>query len=459
MHLNRTDKPLPKDEISFSLPEIEKFNLENGLQVLSIQKNKLPIVRLNLIVNAGSKFDPENKKGLSNLFAMTIDEGAGEYSSLELNEEFNFLGTNFGVSANQDRVHLSLQSLTENFDRSLELFSLIVNQPHFSGEDFLRQQRKILTHLLQLKDDPEEIADTVFSYKVFDKDNLYAFPINGYESDVKNISAADIKNHYENYFTPVNSTLVVVSNLKKDELTEKLNNRLRGWNTNAVTSELNFNSFQNKRQIFLVDKKNSVQSEIRIGHLSSPRTQEEFFNKLVLNTILGGPFTSRINLNLREKKGYTYGASSNFGYYENAGFFYVSTSVGIENTSNAVKEILFELENIKAGVTAEELEFARSFLIRKFPSNFETYSQLASSLTSIAAFGLPDNYFNTYIDNVKKVSIEDVNSAAVQNIFPEELIIVIVGDKETLLPQLQKELKEEIFLTDYSGNSITTDID
>jgi len=454
MYVNRTDKPSPKDEITFSLPQIVKFKLENGLQVLSIRKNKLPIIRLNLVVNAGSKFDPENKKGLANLFAMAVDEGAGNYSALELSEEFNFLGSNFGVNANHDRIHLSLQSLTENFDRSLELFGMIIMQPQFNEDDFLRQQRKILTHLLQLKDEPDEIADNIFSFNVMGKSNYYAFPTNGYENDIKNISVEDMINHYRKFFAPDNSTLIVVGNLEKNELAEKLNSVFSKWRTKSVTHKLSLEIKNNQRQIFLADKKDSVQSEIRMGHLSSPRNQKEYFKKVLLNTILGGPFTSRINLNLREKKGYTYGASSSFGYFEKSGFFYVSTSVGIENTSNAVKEILYELENIRLGITEQELEFAKSYLIRQFPSNFETYSQVASNLTSLTIFSLPDNYFDTYIENVKSVTLEDIKQTAIENIFPDKATIVIVGDKEKLIPQLRKEALDDFILADYAGNPI-----
>ncbi len=454
MILRREIKPMPGNNISFSLPEIVKFNLKNGLEVLYIQKNKLPIIRLNLITRAGSKFDPQNKKGLSNLFAMSIDEGAGDYSSLELSEEFNYLGTSFNANSNQDRVHLSFQTLTENLDRSLELFSMIIKNPHFNDEDILRQKRKVLTQLIQLKDVPEEIADQNFSYYLWGDNNPYAFPVYGYEDEVKKISTNDVKNHYMEYFTPENSTLVVVGNIDKDELIKKLDDNLSKWGIKNEAKKIVIRTKETQKQIFLVDKKNSVQSEIRIGHIASPRDQKVYFKKLILNTILGGPFTSRINMNLRENKGYTYGASSSFGYYDNGGFFMVSTSVGMENTANALKEIIFELNNIRQGITAEELEFAKSYLIRQFPSNFETYGQIASNLSMLVAHSLPDNYFNTYMDNIASVSIDDVNSIAKESIFPDELLIVIVGDTEKLLPQLQEAKFENIITTDYMGKTI-----
>jgi len=451
MLFNRTVKPKPTKNISFGLPQIEKFRLQNGLDVIFIQKKKLPIIRLSLIINAGSKFDPENKKGLSNLLAMAIDEGAGQYNALELSEEFDILGTNFSVNSNHDKIYLTLQTLTENFDKSLELFCAVIKSPHFSEEDFLRQKRKTLTHLLQLKDDPEEIADTVFSYVLFGDQNPYAFPTSGYDSHIEQISINDIKNYYNMHLTPRNSALVVVGDSSSINLVEKLEQNIGSWKLEGTKIKKNFDTRKTSNQIFLVDKKDSVQTEIRMGYPSSKRSMDDFFPKLVLNTILGGPFTSRINLNLRENKGYTYGASSSFGYLQESGFFIVSTSVGIENTANAIKEILDELNKIREGITETELEFAKSFLIRQFPSSFETYRQISSNLTTMVIHSLPDNYFNNYLENLNKISIEDVNKAALENIFTSNLSTVIVGDKEKLLPQLKSENFENIISTDYNG--------
>ncbi|MHB8580383.1 MAG: M16 family metallopeptidase [Ignavibacteriaceae bacterium] len=451
MNLSRSVKPIPNKNASFTLPLIERFRLQNGLGVFFIQMKKLPIIRLSLIVNAGSKFDPKDKKGLSNLLAMVIDEGAGKYSALEISEEFDTIGANFSVNSNHDKIYFTLQTLTENFDKALELFSSVVTAPHFSDEDFLRQKRKTLTHLLQLKDDPEEIADTVFSYVIFGEKNPYAFPTSGYDDHIENISVDDIKEQYKKFLTPNNSTLVIVGDASVKGLIDKLELYFGFWKQKENHFKLSFNTRKEVNQVFLVDKKDSVQTEIRIGYPASRRNNKDFFSKLVLNTILGGPFTSRINLNLRENKGYTYGASSSFGYLQESGFFIVSTSVGIENTANAINEILNELNKIKEGITSTELEFAKSFLIRQFPSNFETYRQITSNLTTMVIHSLPENYFNSYLESLQKISIEDVNKAAQENIFTNNLSIVIVGDKEKLQPQLTISDFGNIIATDYIG--------
>ncbi len=453
--VNRKIKPSPADEIDFSLPDIERFKLGNELEVYFIRRQKLPILQLNLIINAGSFLDPPDKKGLSNIFSMVVDEGADKFDSLQLSDEFDMLGTHFSVHSSEDSIYFSLQSLKENFDRSLELLSKIIISPHLDEKDFLREQRKVITRILQQQDEPDEIADAVFDYRIFGNLNPYAFPVIGYEDSVKKIALEDIKNFYSSYVRPNNSALIIVGDITKEELKKKLDDCLIGWKPVQTTIDISFPHFVEKQKIFLIDKKGSVQSEIRTGHLSSKRKDNDYFPKLILNTILGGQFTSRINLNLRENKGYTYGALSRFNYYKDAAYFYVSTSVATENTANALKEILAELNGIKKGVTPEEVEFAKSSLIRKFPSNFETYKQIASNLIGYVIHQLPEDYFNTYIANVKAVSIDNVNSTAQKYILPDRTVIVIVGNKEILKDELTKLGSIEVVEVDFNGNEIT----
>jgi zinc protease len=435
--VDKSLKPVPSEEISFSLPEIEKFSLSNGLEVFFIRKTKLPILQFNLLVKAGSFLDPENKKGLSNLFSLTVDEGAGKYSALELSDEFDLLGSNFSVYSSEDNVYFSLQTLTENLDRSLELFSAVIKSPHFNDTDFNREQRKVITHILQQQDEPDEIADMIYDHIIFGKSNPYSSPTIGYDEDIKNISVNDVKSFYSDYILPNNSKLVVVGNISKTELIEILEHSLDGWKAKDNLFNISFPIAVNEKNIFLFDKKDSVQSEIRIGHTAPKRNENDFFAKTILNNILGGQFSSRINLNLRENKGYTYGANSRFTYLKESAYFQATTSVSGENTGNAVKELMNELEGIKTGITVEEVDFAKSSLIRKFPSNFETYKQIASNLISMVIHSLPEDYFNTYIENIIAIDKVHINNAAIKYIHPDKAIVVIVGDKDKIMNQLE----------------------
>ncbi|MDR3668763.1 MAG: pitrilysin family protein [Ignavibacteriaceae bacterium] len=455
MKLDRSKKPSPSIELSFVLPEVEEFKLNNALDVIFVHRNNLPIIRLNLVVNCGSKTDPMNKKGLANLFTMMIDEGADEYNGLELMDEFDMLGTNFDLTCNNDGVYISLRTLKENADRSIELFSKVITKPLFDEQSFAREKRKVLTRLIQLKDDPEEIASSVFEYIVLGKEDAYSFPITGFEDDINNISIEDIKGVYKSTFVPNNSALIVVGDISKEELSDKLNNYLRNWDPKVLDIEKYKSKVKESPGIYLIHKEGSVQSEIRIGHNSKKRDKHDFFSRTLLNTILGGQFSSRINLNLREEKGYTYGAFSRFNYFKECAFFYASTSVGIENTGNAIKEIIKELNLIREGVTEKELEFAQLSTIGKYPANFETNRQIAHNLTTKYLYDLPDDYFHTYLDRIRDVSIEQVNKAAIDHIHTENLVILALGNKEKLIPQLREITTDNITELDYLGNEVS----
>lgn len=450
---DRKNKPQSKSEISFTLPQPNEFFLSNGLRVIFIKKDKLPLVRLNLILNAGSKFDPENKIGLSYLTSLVMDEGADGLNALQLSDEFDMLGSSFNVSIDNDLVNLSLQSLTENFDRSLELFSKVLLKPSFTDDDFLREKKKLITRILQSRDEPDYLADEIFDMVVLGKSNSYSFPVSGYEKTVKTISVEEIKSFYKNFFFPSNSNLIVVGNLNQVELEQLLNKYFSDWENDQNEIKVSIKSTKPDKKIYLYHKEGTVQTEIRVGHLTENRNQKDFFQRYLLNTILGGQFTSRINLNLRERNGYTYGATSRFQYFKDTAFFEVSTSVGIENTANALKEILFELDNIHNGISEVELEFAKSSITKKFPLNFETYRQIASGVAGKILYNLPDDYFDTYINNVNAVSKLEVEEAAKKFIHNDKLSIVLVGDKNLLMQKLE-EIKIEVVEVNLFGEVI-----
>jgi len=453
MMIDRNIKPEVKSEISFNLPKLNDFLLENGIRVIFIHKDKLPLVRFNLMLNAGSKFDPENKSGLSYLTSLVLDEGADGMNALQLSDEFDMLGSSFNISTDNDLVNLSLQTLSGNFDRSLELFSKVLLKPSFNDDDFNREKKKLITRIMQSKDEPDYLADQIFDRVILGKSNSYSSPVSGYEETVESISVNEIKLHYARFFSPSNSSLIVVGDLDQDELIKLLNKYFSNWQDVKNNSTISLSSVEPCNKIYLHHKSDSVQTEIRVGHITSKRNQKDFFQRYLLNTILGGQFTSRINLNLRERNGYTYGATSRFQYFKDTAFFEVSTSVGIENTANALKEILFELDNIHNGVSEKELEFAKSSITKKFPLNFETYRQIASGVAGKILYNLPDNYFDTYIHNINSVSKDDVDKAAREFIMNDKLSIVLVGDKNLLMQKLG-ELPIEIVEVDLFGEKI-----
>ena len=436
MPLDRSLHPQSGPDLNFSPPLIQKFSIKNGLNIFLSKKTDLPIVRLNLLVNGGSKFDPDGQKGLSNLLAMCIDEGAGEFNSLELADKFEMLGAQFFISCTDDLIILALQVLKENFISTLQLLTDIITQPHLEEEDFNREKHKVLVRLSQSKTEPDYIADTAFSYFLFGKNSPYAFPVIGTENTVQNIQLHSIKNSYNNFFTPSNSAIIIVGDIDENLLKNELEENFSTWNNSSIYKAPPEVVNRSTKKVYIIDKPGSVQTEIRIGHVSSTRSEKDFFQKQIINLVFGGQFSSRLNLNLREKNGYTYGVHSQFNYLKEAGYFAISTSVDLANTVPALLEIYNEINHIKMGITADELTFAKSSLTKKFPSIFETYRQIAAAISTKVIHDLPDNYFETYVEKVSSLKFDDVNSIAENSISPESIVSVLVGDSKKILSQM-----------------------
>ncbi len=449
--IDRSTAPLPEKLTIFNLPEIKELELANGIKLFFVRKEKLPIVFTQVLLSAGSKFDPGMKKGVGYLTSLLIDEGAGEYDSLALNGEFEKLGSVSSVKSNHDSLSMTLLSMKENFDRSLELLSKIILSPWFDEKDFAREKKKVIDRILQLKDEPSFIASSAFDKQIF-CDTFYSSPEIGYENSVRDISNGDIKNFYKNNITSTNAKLIVVGNLTENEVIDRFNKYLGEWKFSTRSNMVFEMPKRNSTKIYFVHKENSAQSEIRVGHISKKRNAEDYIPTRIMNTILGGQFSSRINLNLREQKGFTYGAGSSFQYYKEVGFFEVSTAVNIENTGAAIIEIIKELTGIRKNILPEEIDLAKSYLIKQFPSRFETYSQVAKNIEQLLVYDLSTGELKDYIQKIEAATQNEICSSALENIFPDELVVVAVGDRTKISGQLKSLNGKDAVELDLSGN-------
>jgi len=447
MRVNRAIPPQTKGKINFHLQKFDRFYLSNGLNVLFFRKINLPIVNVHLAVNAGSKFDPKGKKGLAHLTTLLVDEGAGGYNSLELDSEFESLGSVFSVSTDPDNIHFHLLSLKENFERSLELLSLIYNSPAFTEENFEREKKKLIAKKSQNNDDASYLASSAFD-KILYSGSGYETPISGITKDISKIINDDVKEFHSYYFLPENTQLIVVGNLELSELKEMLNKYFREKSGGLSIPKTHVNFLPKGKGIFFINKKGATQSEIRIGHIAERRNKTDYFAKLIANSILGGQFSSRLNLNLRENKGYTYGIHSAFVYRKDAGHFEIATSVNGKDTADAVLEIEKEVNGLKAEITNDEISFAKSYMIKRFPAQFETYTQIAHALYTLEKYNLSDNYYETYINKIEKCSREEITAAAKEKISPEQFQYVIVGNGDVVLHELRKKTDGKIIELD-----------
>jgi zinc protease len=435
--LDRTIKPIPTGEIEFNLPEINKFELDNKLKVYFVKKNTLPIIQINFVIPSGSIYDPQNQNGIAKLTSMLLDEGAGNLSGLEIADKLETLGAILNINTNKEFTTLSLLTLKENLVKSLEIISLIITSPDFNKTDFERELLRLKNQIIQLNDDPSYIASDEFIKTVYNG-TPFEFATNGSLETIKNIAEEKIKSFYSVRYLPNKSYVITVGDTNQDELNKLLNTFFGHWQINEPVIISSTTVKKTSRQIVFIDKPNAAQSELRVGHFSKGRNSDDFYARTVLNSIIGGQFSSRINLNLREDKGYTYGVNSNYSYNSLGSTFTISTSIKTENTIEAVKEILFELENVKSTITEEEITFSKSYLIRRYPSLFETYSQVAANISLLPIFNLQDDYFENYISNLNSVNLREVSKAANDAILLDEMVIIVLGNKSIIKDTLNK---------------------
>ncbi len=453
MKLDRSIKPEDKIPSKFHLPGIHNFKLENGVDTYLVENKKLPIVKMSLVSPSGSRFDPYGNEGLAYLTALTVDEGAGNFDALQLADEIDKLGSSIELSSSADHIFINLTSLEENFENTLKLFASIINEPHFEKVSFERERKKQKTKIDQMFDDPGYIAANAFQKVIF-KNTGYEKPIVGYSSSVEHIELSAVKNYFQKFFKSCEVKLLGVSSIETDRMNELLNKYLgnSAFDSSLNDDEYKFQSLEPK--LYFINKEGAAQSEIICGHLVKQRNDQDFFAAKLANSILGGQFTSRINLNLREDKGYTYGAHSAISYNSRTGYFTLSASVQSDYTLDSIKEIRKEIKLIKDDIRDDEIEFAKSSLVKQFPSMFETYSQLIKRIKSLVLFDLPETYYDDYIQSIWDVTKGDILRAANDYIPTNRVCYFVVGDKEKIGDELFSVPELDFIELDKFGNFV-----
>jgi zinc protease len=433
-------QPAPKADPSFRLPQIQRRKLSNGLEVLIVEQHELPVVNMNLVLRTGSAADPQDRAGLSNLTAALVDEGTTTRSSLEISNQLAAIGARLSTNSDFDSSNLNLLTLSKHLGRALEIYSDVVTNPAFPDNELELQRKTRLGSLMQRRDDANAIASVVYASLLYGRNHPYGHSAVGDEQSVRAITSADIKRFYETYYRPNNAALIVAGDVKPATLMPQLEHAFANWKRGEVPN-VNFEMppSREKSALYIVDKPGAAQSVLVIGQVGQPRSTPDYFPLLVMNTMLGGQFTSRVNMNLREDKGYTYGARTAFDYRRGAGPFMATAGVQTAVTKESVFEFMKELRGIRGErpISAAELEFSKQAIIRGFPRTFETPEQMANRLTDIVLYNLPDDYFNNYIARVRAVKLEDVNRVANRYLDPSKMAILVVGDRKVIEPGLR----------------------
>ena len=427
---DRSKPPASGPAPALRIPPIQKRTLSNGLPVWIVEMHEVPVVDITAIIKSGAATDPQGKYGLASFTAAMLDEGAGKLNALDLADAVDFLGASLSTGSSWDASTVRLHTAVSKLNAALPLFADVLLRPTFADTEVDRLRKERLTGLLQTRDSAPALASAAFARLVYGPRHRYGTPTIGNEVSNTEMTAAELKGFYAANYQPQNAYLLVVGDVTPDSIVPRLEQALAGWkNSGTITRPALPAATQHAaRQIYLVDKPGAQQTAIRIGWIGVPRSTPDYHVLDVANTILGGSFSSRLNQNLREEHGYSYGASSSFDMRATSGPFIAGANVQTDKTVESLREFFKELDGIREPVPAQELTRARNLEALGFPGGFETTMGMAGNLSDLAVYGLPESFFTEYVPKIQAVTVADVERAAKQYIQSDKFAVIVVGD-------------------------------
>ena len=431
---DRSQPPRVGPPPALHLPAIQKQKLSNGLPVWIVELHKVPVAQVNLVITSGTADDPPGKYGAASLAAAMLTNGAAGRSALDIADAVDFLGADLTASTATDATTVRLHVPVARLADALPILADVSLRPTFDKAelDRLRQQR--LTALIQGRDDAQTIAATAFPRVLYGPRHRYGTPSGGTAETIKTFTSEDLREFYTSTFRPDRATIVAVGDVTPAALMPMLEKHFGAWKASASAPKQTIPSVDepSTRTVYLVDKPGAPQSQIRIGWIGVPRSTPDYFPLIVANTVLGGSFSSRLNMNLREKHGYSYGASSSFDMRAAAGPFTSAAGVQTDKTADALKEFFNELSAIREPVPNDELARAKNYVALRYPGGFETTGDISRRLEDAVVYHLPDDYFSSYVQKIQAVTSADVQRVAQKYIQPDRFAVVVVGDRKTI---------------------------
>ena len=437
---DRSKIPEPGAAPALKLPPIQKRALANGLPVWIVEMHEVPVVNLTMVVKAGASADPNGKFGLASFTAAMLDEGAGGKTALELADAVEFLGAGLSTGSSFDSSSIRLQAPVSRLDEALPLMADVLLRPAFSQTEVDRLRKERLTSLVQTRDNPSALASAAFARLVFGPRHRYGTPAMGNQASNTEMTPADLREFYTSYYQPQNAHLIVVGDVTAATLVPKLEKTFGSWKNGTTPTKpaVAAATQHGPRQIYLVDKPGAAQSQIRIGWVGVARSTPDYYALDVLNTVLGGSFTSRLNTNLREEHGYAYGASSQFDMRLSAGPFVAAAGVQSDKTVESLKEFFKELDGIRQPIPADELKRAKNYEALGFPAGFEATADMAGNLIQLVVYGLPETFFTEFVPKIQGTTAAEVLKVAAQYIQSDKFAVVVVGD----LAKIEKPIRD-----------------
>jgi zinc protease len=453
--VDRSRLPTPGPNAPFKFPNIQRRALSNGLEVRTIAHRNVPVVSAALLVPGGTAADPADRPGLAAFTADLLDEGSAGRSALEVSDLLARYGADLDVDVGPDAIVMGLTTMTRYLEPGLRLLAEMAISPNLATPDIDRVRKLRLERLRQLRDHAPAVAERGFMRLLY-RDHPYGHLGLGSEGALQATTHDEIQAFHGGAFVPNGATLVIAGDAPADELFEVVATTFGSWNTPADTVPIQRLAglapppLIPDHRLAVIARPGAAQSELRIGHVCASRDTPDYHAMVLLNMILGGQFVSRINMNLRQDKGYTYGVRTGFDLRRGLGPFVLQTSVGTDVTAPAIREALKELEDIRGPrpATAEELVMAQASVTRGYPRGFETAQQVARGVASLALHNLPDTYFEDFVPRVEAVTLEDIARVAQHYLDTARMVTLLVGDHEKVAPTLTTlDLGEPILLS------------
>ena len=456
--VDRSKVPSPGPAVNADFPALQRATLSNGLKVVLAERHGVPLVNFQLLVDAGFAADKLATPGTASLAMNMLDEGTRRRTSLQISEELQNLGASLGSGSDLDFSTVSMSALKSSLDASLDLYADVILNPSFPESDFERLKKEQVARIQQEKASPINMALRVFPVLLYGADHSYGVPFSGTGSEaaVQALTRDALARFHETWFKPDNATLIVAGDITMAELQPKLERLFRGWRQGQVPQK-NLGTVADKPAsvVYLMDRPGSQQSVIFAGNLIPPKANPDEIAIETMNQILGAAFSSRINMNLREDKHWSYGAYSLTLDARGQRPLLAYAPVQADRTKESVQEILAELKGIRADrpATAEELSFAKDQMTLTLPGRWETISAVAGGINEIVKFGLPEDHFRTYGERVRATTLAAVTRAA-QTVQPDRLVWVVVGDRSKIEAGIRELGLGEIRVIDADGNPV-----
>lgn len=441
----------------YAFPKVEQFTLENGLKVILVEKHTLPVVEGRVIIDAGAMREPSSKNGLASLAGRLLSEGTGDLSGADIAQRMESMGASYNAGGGFSNSFADVVALKNVFPDALALAAQTVIAPSFPESEFGRVKNQALAAYQQRRAQGSGLASDAFIRAAFDTAAPFSRPTAGTTATISGLTRDDVVNWHRTMFAPSSATLLLVGDITPAEARALAQRAFGGWAASRSAMGPVANAVQkfSGTRVILVDRPNSVQSSIVIGQAGFQATDPDYLSMLALNNVLGGPFSSRLNTNLREKHGYTYGISSGLDLRAGAGAYQVASEIRTSATDSALVEAIGEYRRIVAEpVPATELQNAVNNLVSGFPNGVQSVQGLTGRLQNLIIWGLPIDFYVTYRERLAAVTPEDVRKVAMSRLTPDNLIVVVAGDAAKIEAPIRARNLGRVEVWDAQGNKV-----